>query len=218
MKKIVLRIMLLFTTVSLLLTGLPAAFAAVVFYPTNGHYYEDVPVPHPNLLESWQFAENDAESRIYNGWRGHLATLTNQDENDWVWSAFFPEPFRYFLGGYQEPSAGEPDSDWQWITGEPWSFTNWDGGEPNNGSVAYDEDALSFAVIEGAPGKWNDLPNSHQVYHAYYVQGYIIEYEPSASSTPEQEPVLPEPVIPEPTTALLFSSGLLGFVLRKRKV
>ena len=42
---------------------------------------------------------------------------------------------RYWLGGFQDltsPNYSEPSGGWTWVTGEPWSYTNWFPGEPNN--------------------------------------------------------------------------------------
>jgi hypothetical protein len=40
---------------------------------------------------------------------------------------------------------------WVWITGEPFTFSNWAGGEPNN---LGGEDCVQMYV----QGVWNDLP------------------------------------------------------------
>jgi len=37
-----------------------------------------------------------------------------------------------YLGGYQ-PFGAEAGSAWKWVTDEPWNWTGWAAGEPNNG-------------------------------------------------------------------------------------
>lgn len=51
------------------------------------------------------------------------------------------------------------------MTGEPFSFSNWANGEPND--WADNEDALQFTYSEGS---WNDIAM------AATVPGYIVEY------------------------------------------
>ena len=37
------------------------------------------------------------------------------------------------IGLYQEEGASEPDGGWVWVDGTAADYTNWYGGEPNNG-------------------------------------------------------------------------------------
>jgi len=68
----------------------------------------------------------------------------------------------------------EPDGGWQWITGEPWVYTNWDIGEPNNdyqGDFGKEpnhqsEERLHFKT-DGA--HWNDLPNDPEIVTPRFV-------------------------------------------------
>ena len=76
---------------------------------------------------SWNAAKNDAESR-----GGHLATITSEEEFQEICRQipeFDNESARPWLGGTDENSEGT----WQWITGEPWVYTRWSSGNPNNG-------------------------------------------------------------------------------------
>ncbi len=37
-----------------------------------------------------------------------------------------------WYGGFQPPGVTPPNSGWEWVTGEPWDYTNWAPGEPND--------------------------------------------------------------------------------------
>lgn len=168
------------------------ASAAPLLDPDNGHYYEAIPGDF-----NWLDAKGFAEGSTYLGVQGHLATLTSLTESDWVWNNL-GNPFRYLLGASDLQVKGT----WQWVTGEPWSFTNWNIGEPNNGNGFYDEDVLSF----WDNSKWNDLPATNNIIidnpNYQYVFGYIAEYDT---------------VVPEPSTFLLFPLGLLSAYFLKNK-
>ena len=75
----------------------------------------------------------------YNG--GHLATISSQEEND-----FLGEDGGW-IGFTDEANEGE----WIWVTGEDVTFTQWAGGEPNNQG---DEDC---AQRYAGDGNWNDI-------------------------------------------------------------
>jgi hypothetical protein len=80
---------------------------------------------------TWDEAKAAAESSSYNGWKGHLVTITSTEENQFV-DTNFPVDC-YWLGGYQPEGSSEPSGNWQWVTGEKWNFVYWNPGfEPNN--------------------------------------------------------------------------------------
>lgn len=75
---------------------------------------------------------------------GYLVTITSAAENNFVFNTW-PSGW---IGFTDEVVEGQ----WRWVTGEPVTYTNWNGGEPNN---AGNEDYAQF--VSG--GRWNDLPN-----------------------------------------------------------
>jgi len=75
---------------------------------------------------------------------GHLVTITSAAENNFVFNTW-PSGW---IGFTDEVVEGQ----WRWVTGESVTYTNWNGGEPNN---AGNEDYAQF--VSG--GRWNDLPN-----------------------------------------------------------
>ncbi|MBM3240791.1 hypothetical protein FJZ31_31300 [Candidatus Poribacteria bacterium] len=138
-----------------------------VQWPVNGHWYDAI-----GGSLTWIQAFQDARSRSYQDLPGHLATLTSQGENDFVWQTFL-QPDGYWLGGFQIRLAKKIDKGWMWITRERWSFTNWSDYEPNDccetqGVEDGEENSLHFLHGEG---EWNDIPTDSE------QPGYIIEYE-----------------------------------------
>jgi Concanavalin A-like lectin/glucanases superfamily/Lectin C-type domain len=120
-----------------------------VMNPNNNHCYAVI-------FESkdWHNAKIASESLIYNKAQGHLATLTSALENDWVEdNVDFQGKPDLWIGGYQSPDGPEPAGGWLWVTGELWSFADWNPNEPND---AGNEDHLSFRTSSMYTGNWND--------------------------------------------------------------
>ena len=80
---------------------------------------------------------------------GYLVTITSAAENNFVFNTW-PSGW---IGFTDEAVEGQ----WRWVTGEPVTYTNWNGGEPNN---AGNEDYAQFV----GGGNWNDLPNTSLPY------------------------------------------------------
>jgi hypothetical protein len=121
------------------------------------HYYTAVAAP---AGIGWSAASDSAQRP-----GGYLATITSQAENDFVFALVDSSAYWFrrpdsswagpWLGGKQPFGAPEPDSGWEWIDGEPFSYSNWTPGEPDNQGS---ENALNFG--ESASGRiptWNDL-------------------------------------------------------------
>ena len=108
---------------------------------------------------NWQEAKKRASNWIYRGKRGHLATLTTEAENAFL-AEKLPDYGRWWIGAYRTKD-GAAFTD-RWITGEPFDYTNWWAGEPNNSG----EKALEFA----GNGQWNDFVDT-------YGRHYLVEFE-----------------------------------------
>lgn len=150
----------------------------------NDHFYQ---VFSQTEFIRWSDASNIAQSR-----GGYLATITGADENDFLTS------LTQTPGGALESWIGLTDAlvegDFQWVTGEPVTFTNWAFGEPNDDPRFDGED---FAIINPPPepsGTWNDLPNDPR-----RVTAWVVEWD--------QRPIM----TPEPSTfwTLVAAGGLL---------
>lgn len=150
----------------------------------NNHWYE---VVFADGI-SWVDAQADAQSK-----GSYLATITSQGEQDFFANNLFAGigEKEYWLGGYQLEGATKPDELWTWVTGEPFSYTNWMSGEPNDG-WGYNEIHLTIAARYNMT--WNDMADNQP----QAISGYVIESDSA-----------PAPV-PEPATMALLGSGLLG--------
>jgi hypothetical protein len=106
------------------------AVAEVFQWEGNGHYYEYLGEPGGDTPEfenlTWNEAREVAESRVYNGMAGHLATVTSEGEWGFM-SGMCCIPIVYpstapMLGGWNaaewDPAPGG-ELGWRWITGEP---------------------------------------------------------------------------------------------------
>ncbi len=140
----------------------------------NGHAYQGVPVGE---VISWTFADRAAKLA-----GGYLATITSQQENDFVFGLIGADPACWrtltaelymgpWLGGYQPAGAPEPAGGWLWVTGEPFEYTAWLSVEPSGPN----EDRLHYMGRTGSPdAAWNDQPDSH----AWGPMAYLVEYDP----------------------------------------
>lgn len=164
--------------------------------PGNGHSY--------SLLNwtSWTASEAEAESL-----GGHLATIRNASENDWVYNTF--QSYLPNLIAYPGDPSGTATTLWiglndlatpgkfQWASGEPVTYVNWFPGQPDNiGGERYVHiwTPTSLPQDPSAYREWNNFPNS-----ATWLRGYgVVE------------------VVPEPSTYALVVVGLLGLGYRYR--
>jgi len=185
--------------------------AAYVQWDGNGHWYEVVYVENGI---SWTVAKAAAEAA-----GGYLATSTSEEENAFLFSLINDNKYWYWdgdnyegpwLGGYQTDNGGGPGDNWAWVSGEPWSYTNWESraGAPNDrdGTESGEEDYLAFFTMGGSgtfAGKWNDLPDMGVHFSLQGERGYIIEYDANP--------------VPLPGAVWLLGSGMLGLVAARRK-
>lgn len=140
------------------------AQAQLVIFSENGHCYEHR--IRPGFID-WQTAQNES---VADG--GYLVTITSLAENTFVHGLL--DDVGGWIGGFQPPGSIEPDGGWEWVTGEPFIFTNWFTGEPNDGLGGTRENAIHF--FDTGPGffaleTWNDIPAE------LFLEGYVFESE-----------------------------------------
>jgi len=111
--------------VVLSLPTVPGARAAVLAGPltnaANAHTYY--------LLSADTWTASEAEAR---GLGGHLVTINDAAENQWVLNTFFPltgVPYASLWIGLNDAAN---EGQFVWANGEPVTFTYWYPGEPNN--------------------------------------------------------------------------------------
>jgi len=118
--------------------------------PTNGHYYQRF-----DQAMSWDEAVLFCKNQGAN-----LVTITSEDENLFVLENFNPAHDGLanwcWLGATDRNQEGE----WEWITGEKWNYTNWNGGEPSN-ATQFDPNGEDYVhIFAYSNGKWNDVHGS----------------------------------------------------------
>jgi hypothetical protein len=132
-----------------------------VLNPGNGHYYRAV-----LGNTDWDSARAAADADSYLGLAGHLVTIADQAELNFLLTLGVDRPW---IGLFQDTNAAgysEPSGGWTWVTGEPLNFVNWAAGEPND-NPSPENHAEMFAT-----GVWNDIAVSNP-----WTSSYIIEYE-----------------------------------------
>jgi hypothetical protein len=137
----------------------------------NGHVYQVV----ASEGITWANAKTAAEATTYGGVNGYLATITRQQEHDFIRE-------RISDSGWIGANDSAVEGVWRWQTGpeagtQIWAgdengsafggaYNNWNDGEPNDGGEG--EDCAQIWFSEGSDGQWNDLDcNSDQ--NQYYV-------------------------------------------------
>jgi hypothetical protein len=161
---------------SILICGLPAwgtveTYAAVSI-PSgikeyNGHYYYAYTA---KSTDTWYNCKDYCEKL-----GGHLVTLTTEEEDVFVYNLINDTGYdRAFFGLF---NAGTPKNpDWQWVTGETVSYTNWASGEPSY----YDGSALESygQFFKNLGSKWNDgINETYKYYSGSFKLLYICEWD-----------------------------------------
>ena len=170
------------------------------FILANGeaHSYEVVYLPEGGI--NWVQARYLAEEA-----GGYLATVTSDEEAEFLLNLVQDEKYWFqwnethnyimngpFLGGYQPAGSNEPDGNWQWVSGEPFEYTNWayDGmagdedSRPNDqpNDATGNQNVIALGEVNIPVSTWGDFPyrlSSYNDPNEGGVYGFIIEYDQS---------------------------------------
>jgi hypothetical protein len=151
--------------------SISTAAAVDILNPDNGHYYRTA---SPRSA-TWEAANLYAFQQVRDGMRGHLVTITSAAEQQFL-MANYGAGGTYWTGGYQPPGSPEPGGNWQWVTGEPFEYSNWyAAGEPNNAL------GNEFVIELFSPsGGWNDthLGKVEPWFPQLFDKQWIVEFTP----------------------------------------
>lgn len=145
----------------------------VVYSEATGSFYQYV-----TSAQTWDNANNAAQTTTLNGNSGHLLTISSQAENDFIEDLISGN---IWLAANDTANEGE----WLWTSGleggmQFWSglaagssvnnmYENWNGGEPNEFNTGED-----YAEFRSSDGLWNDNGGPS---NAALTNGYVIEWE-----------------------------------------
>ena len=167
----------------------------------TGHVYNFV--HDTSIPSSWDQAQFTLQSI-----GGYLATITSGAEQQFIEDMLIDQEAptgSYWIGLIESDKEGA----YEWITGEPLSYTNWGPGEPNNapahrpenrGAIQWTSDADSSMSTFGRRGGWNDAPEqgiNTSLFLDVNAGGYITEF------------------VPLPSASALSASGLLTLLLSR---
>lgn len=152
-------------------------------WSVNGHMYRVY-----GGTSFWSDAVSFAATVTVPGYYpGYLATVHSAEENEFIRSLLTGPAW---LGGYQEPTELDPEANWKWVSGEPWTYTNWEPGQPNDRLGPGSEQLL----VMYTSGYWHDFPDT------VTRPRFVVELNP----------------VPEPATALMLGAGIVGLLFRRR--
>ena len=195
MKKIV---MLLLWMIAAVPATAHASWNLGQWYPgPNGHNYSVQKITGDN---TW--ANANAQALLLVDPAGNpcnLAAISSSTEDEFIFDGINANAYWAigtssdnegpFLGGFQYDKLAEPAGHWAWVTGEPWTFTQWYAGKPDNTNG--NEDVLNFYARSSS---WNDI----------VTQKYVISYYVAES-------------VPEPTSLAIVALGAITLLRRSRK-
>jgi murein DD-endopeptidase MepM/ murein hydrolase activator NlpD len=131
--------------------------------PANNHSYQRFDTP-----KLWSQAKESCSTQ-----GGYLATVTSKEENDWIKTQNLVGSHQWgiFLGA----TDAETEGTWKWITGEPFTYADWDSGQPDNWNGG--ENYVHLVL------KWNDIGASNN------LVPYLCEWNPTEQQATENQPI-----------------------------
>jgi len=131
-------------------------------YGGNGHSYQII-----DKKMSWTEAKSYCEGK-----GGYLVTITSAGEQAFIENFLERKGNKsvYWLGGFRASNGN-----FQWVTGESFTYTNWANGEPNGYFGGEDKIQLADFLY----GHWNDgedefNPDDDSIWR---VLGFVCEWD-----------------------------------------
>ncbi len=109
----------------------------------EGHEYQFF--DFPDVITSWEAAKKYCESL-----GGHLAIISSQEENDFLYQAMTEQHYRNAYFGITDE---ENEGVWKCVDGSDPVYTNWHEGEPNQENENEDYGMFYWKYDDGT---WND--------------------------------------------------------------
>ena len=167
--------------------------SAIGYYNKNGISYVQLPNNYPdtgtlpdptatttssstghkyavyNYATTWENAKAKCEEL-----GGYLATITSDSEQSLVLSLVQNLNKPCWIGAYRDSGS----SAYKWITGESFSYTNWDDDEPSMSNGGRDERFVGIYANDtdtqySTTGKWNDFSETTGT-----IKGFVCEWNP----------------------------------------
>ncbi|MCX5683259.1 MAG: lectin-like protein, partial [Planctomycetota bacterium] len=141
---------------------------------------------------SWLDAYYAAKTSVERGKTGHLVSITSAAENNFVksllsTSAWIGLTDSGTFGGTEKgdtsgaslppdgsaPTSAQRGYGFKWVTSESFTYQNWAGGQPDDGSGAGTQDGVALAVN----GTWSDERDGEVGQTGVTADAYVIEYD-----------------------------------------
>jgi hypothetical protein len=138
-----------------------------ILNPANGHRYEVI------TCGTWTQCDSAARAK-----GGNLVTIRNAAENAWLVANLIPSANSVY-GLWTGATDQNQEGTFNWSSGEPLSYTNWNVNEPNNGTANGRPSENYVHILKGNnwEGKWNDFPDNGE----NFVTQAIVEYSLSGT-------------------------------------
>jgi hypothetical protein len=153
----------------------PSILCGPITNPANGHLYY--------LLNANTWTASEAEAIALGG---HLATINDAAENQWIFRTFssFSGTDRLLWIGFNDVAQS---GTYIWSSGEPVTYTNWDGGQPSDIGIEHYVYMLSTNVppdmFPRRAGAWNNYQNFDTEFSGTWPLYGVVEVVPHDLNT-----------------------------------
>ena len=125
----------------------------------NGHHY----YKRDGIAVDWDLANSYCK---YDH-KGHLATITSEEELQFIKTFLNNSSSRFYIGGIYSGNQ------WTWVTGEEWSYDNWAEGQAQTAGSHTIYGDKNYTYMAGSTALWYTIANSNPM----AVSGYICEWD-----------------------------------------